>query len=136
MLTYQTKFLQITAFSISITIQNQRIIQKDDIEFSLNSHVYRDTLQAKPIRVCGKDSIPLTIQSLGVMIMMVLTAQILGLSDLSNCTKNPIIVYCYLNNYQLIHIENTMQKAHFSFSHVQIQRQSFLKHQIILLQSC
>ena len=29
----QTKFLQITAFSLGITILNQRIIWKDDIEF-------------------------------------------------------------------------------------------------------
>ena len=28
----QTKLLQITAFSVGITIFNQRIIQKDDIE--------------------------------------------------------------------------------------------------------
>ena len=32
-LNMQTKLLQITAFSVGITILNQRIIQKDDIEF-------------------------------------------------------------------------------------------------------
>ena len=31
--------------------------------------------------------------------------QILGLSDLSSCTKNPIIIYCCWTNYLLIHIE-------------------------------
>ena len=38
------KLFQITAFSVGITILNQRIILKDDIELSLNSHVYWDTL--------------------------------------------------------------------------------------------
>ena len=33
MWTKQTKLLQITAFSVGITILNQRIILKDDIEF-------------------------------------------------------------------------------------------------------
>ena len=33
MWTKQTKLLQITAFSVGITILNQRIIWKDDIEF-------------------------------------------------------------------------------------------------------
>ena len=31
--TQQTKLLEITAFSVGITIPNQRIILKDDIEF-------------------------------------------------------------------------------------------------------
>ena len=33
MWTQQTKLLQITAFSVGITLLNQIIIQKDDIEF-------------------------------------------------------------------------------------------------------
>jgi len=33
MWTKQTKLLQITAFSVGITILNQRIIYKDNIEF-------------------------------------------------------------------------------------------------------
>ena len=40
MWTYQTKLLQITAFSVGITILNQRIIVKAILNSSLNSHVF------------------------------------------------------------------------------------------------
>ena len=33
-----------TAFSVGITILNQKIIEKDDIALTLNTHVYLDTL--------------------------------------------------------------------------------------------
>ena len=33
-----------TAFSVGITILNQKIIEKDDIALTLNPHVYLDTL--------------------------------------------------------------------------------------------
>ena len=35
----------ITAFSVGITILNQRTIWKDDIEFVTESHVYWDSLE-------------------------------------------------------------------------------------------
>ena len=45
----QTKILQCTAFSVGITILNQRIFKKTISNSSLNSHVYWDTLYVNVI---------------------------------------------------------------------------------------